>query len=101
MDINPKPTYIRMCAKGQMFLEFSLMWIWVTCLLAFHMLQDFLDLKIHYPIEALYKEPSGYIEEEELKIKKTIVHCCQSLYLSLHPFVPWSSFCSSQDFLCL
>ena len=26
-----------MCAKGQIVLEFSLMWIRVTCLLAFHM----------------------------------------------------------------
>ena len=26
-DITPKPVYIGMCAKGQMFLEFSLMWI--------------------------------------------------------------------------
>ena len=26
----------------------------------------------------LYKEPLGYIEEEELKSKKTIVHCCHS-----------------------
>ena len=87
-----------MCAKGQMFLEFSLMWIWVTCLLAFFRPQDHLDLIFHYPIEALHKEPLGYIQEEELKSKKTIVHCWRSLYLSLHPFVPWSTLCSSQLF---
>ena len=50
-DLTLKPTYIGMCAKGQIVLEFSLMWIRVTYLLAFH-----------YPIEALYKEPFGYIE---------------------------------------
>ena len=91
-DTTPKPTYIGMCTKGQMFLEFSLMWIWITCLLAFHMPQDRSDLTFHYPIEALYKEPFAYIEGEELKSKKTIVHCWQSLYLSLHPFIAWITF---------
>ena len=51
------------------------MWIQVTCLLAFHMPRDRSDLTFHYPIDALYKEPFGYMEEEELKSKKTIVHC--------------------------
>ena len=66
-DMNLKSTYIRMCAKGQIVLEFSLMWIRVTCLLAFHMPQDHLDLTFHYPIEALYKEPFGYIERRGIK----------------------------------
>ena len=70
-----------MCAKGQIFLEFSLMWIQVTCLLALHMPGDHLDLTFHYPSEALYKEPFGYIEGGELKSKKTIVHCCRSLLI--------------------
>ena len=39
-DMTLKPAYIGMCAKGQMFLEFSLMWIQVTCLLAFHFPRD-------------------------------------------------------------
>ena len=96
-DITLKPIYIEMCAKGQIFLEFSLMWIRVTCLLDFHMPWDRSYLTFHYPIEALYKEPFGYIEgKEEVKSKKTIVHCCHSLYLSLHPFVPWRTWCSSQ-----
>ena len=38
----------------------------------------------------LYKEPLGYIEEEELKSKETIVHCCLRLLIlesaSLCPF---------------
>ena len=37
--------------------------------------------KIIFAIEALYKEPLGYIEEEELKSKKTIVHCCHSFLI--------------------
>ena len=80
-DMTLKPAYIGMCAKGQIFLEFFLMWIWVTCLLAFHMPRYRLDLTFHYPIEALYKEPFGYIEEGELKRKKTIVHYCRSLLI--------------------
>ena len=101
-DMTLKLVYIEMCAIGQIVLEFSLMWIRVTCLLAFHMPWDHLDLNFHYPIEALYKEPFGYIEEEELKSKKIIVHCCRSfLYLSLHPFIPWSTLCSSQAWLCV
>ena len=87
-SLTPKTAYIGMCEKGQIFLEFSLMWIRVTCLLAFYMPQYLSDSTFHYPIEALYKEPFVYIEEEELKSKKTIVHCCRGLYLSLHPFVP-------------
>ena len=37
MDLTLKPAYIGMCAKGQILLEFSLMWIRLTCLLAFPM----------------------------------------------------------------
>ena len=57
-----KTAYIRMCAKIQILLEFSLMWIWLTCLLAFHMPWDRSDLTFHYPIKELYNEPFGYIE---------------------------------------
>ena len=61
-----------------------------TCLLAFHMPRDHLDLTLRYPFGVLYKEPLGYIEGEELKRKKTIVHCCHSLLIlesaSLCPF---------------
>ena len=62
VDLTLKTTYIEMCAKGQIILEFSLMWIRVTCLLAFHMPWDGPDSTFHYPIEELYKEPFGYIE---------------------------------------
>ena len=61
-DLTLKPAYIEMGAKRQIVLEFSLMWIWVTCILAFYMPWDRSDLTFHYPIEALYKEPFGYIE---------------------------------------
>ena len=62
-NMTLKPAYIEMCAKGQIVLDFSLMWSWVTCLLAFHMPWDCSYLTFHYPIEALYKEPFGYIEK--------------------------------------
>ena len=29
---------------------------------------------------------------ERIKSKETIVHYCQNLCLSMHPFVPWSTF---------
>ena len=63
MGLTPKTMYIGMCAKGQIILEFSLMWIWLTCLLAFHMPWDHSDSTLHCPIEELYKEPFGYIEK--------------------------------------
>ena len=47
------------------------------------------------------RKPLDTLKGEELKSKRTIVHCCRSLYLSLHPFVPWSTSCSSQAYLCL
>ena len=37
VDFTPKTMYIGMCAKGQILLEFCLMWIRLTYLLAFHM----------------------------------------------------------------
>ena len=103
VDLTLKLEYIGMCAKGQIILEFSLMWIRLTCLLAFHMPWDRSDSTFHYPIEELYKEPFWYIEGIwEIESKENIVHCCRSLYLSLHPFVPWSTlvFFPSLPFAC-
>ena len=61
-----------------------------TYLLDFHMPRDRSDLTLHYPFGVLYKEPLGSIEEEELKSKKTIVHCGRSFVIlestSLCPF---------------
>ena len=65
------------------------MCVQITCILAFHMPRDRLDSTLHYPFGVLYKEPLGYIEEEELKGKRTIVHCCRSFLVldsaSLYP----------------
>ena len=62
----------------------------VTCVLAFHMPRYRSVLTLHYPFGVLYKEHLGYIEEEELKSKETIVHCCLGLLIlestSLCPF---------------
>ena len=42
----------------------------------------------------LYKEPLGYIEEEEMKRKETIVHCCCSfLILQSASFCPFGALC--------
>ena len=62
--------------------------------LSFHLPRDRLDLNFHYPIEALYKEPFGYIEEEELKRKKNIVHCCRSLLI-----LEFTSLCPLEHFV--
>ena len=80
-DMTLKPAYIGMCAKGQIVLEFSFMWIRVTCLLAFHMPWDWLVLTFHYPIEAYVRNPLEELKREELKSKKTIVHCFRSLLI--------------------
>ena len=54
---------------------------------------DCSDLTFDYTIEALYKEPFGYIEGEEMKSKKTIVHCCRSLLiLESAPLCPLEHF---------
>ena len=67
-----------------------LIWVRITWLLAFQMPWECSDLTLHFPFGVLYKEPLGYIEEEELKRKETIVHCCLSFIIldsaSLCPF---------------
>ena len=89
---DPQTCVIEMCAKGQIVFEFSLMWIWVTfswpsiCL---EIAQIWLSIT---PLKHYIRNPLDTLKEEELKSKRTIVHCCRSLYLSLHPFVPWSTF---------
>ena len=63
----------------------------------------FLGFDPSFPLEELYKEPFGYIEEYvKIESKETIVHCCRNLCLSLHPFVPWSTsvFFPSLPFAC-
>ena len=92
-DLKPKIAYIGMCAKGQILLDFSLMWIWLTYLLAFHMPWDRSDSTFHYPFESDIRNPLlHWRKEERIESKETIVHCCRNLCLSLHPFVPWSTF---------
>ena len=88
---NPFLMYIRgYWPQTHVHLEFSLMCVGTTWLLAFHIPRDRSDLTLHYPFGVLYKEPLGYIEGEELKRKETIVHCCLSLLIlesaSLCPF---------------
>ena len=91
-DITLKPVYIGMCAKGQIFLEFSLMWIRVTYLLAFHMPRDRLDLTFHYPIEALYKETFGYIERGGIEEKENYSTLLPELILKYASLCPLEHF---------
>ena len=77
-----------MCIKPNVFgvflIEFRISW-----LLAFHMPREHSDSTLHCLFGVLYIEPLGYIEEENLESKETIVHCFLTcLCLSQHPFVP-------------
>ena len=92
-DMTLKPAYIGMCAKCQIVLEFSLMWIRVTCLLAFHMPWDHSDLTFHYPIEALYKEPFGYIDGGGIKEQENYSPLLSKLILEFASLCPLEHFC--------
>ena len=80
----------------QILLECSLTWIRLIWLLAFHMPWDRSDSTLHYPLWSYIRNPlvhwkGGGEKEERIESIETIVHCCQYLCLSLHPFVPWST----------
>ena len=81
-----------MCEKGQIVLEFSLMWIQVTCLLAFHMPWDHSDLTFHYPIEALYKEPFRYIERRGIEEQENYSPLLPELILESTSLCPFENF---------
>ena len=87
-----KPMYIGMCAKDQMILDFSLIWIRVTCLLAFHIPGDHSDLTFHYPIKALYKEPFGYIEERGIEEQENYSPLLSELILEYASLCPLDHF---------
>ena len=93
-DMTLKPAYIGMCKKdkGQIVLDFSLMWIRVTCLLTFHMPWDHLDLTFHYPIEALYKEPFGYIEGGGIEEQENYSPLLSELILESASLCPLENF---------
>ena len=69
---------------------FFIIWVRTTWVLAFQIPWECSDSTLHYPLRVLYKEPLGYIKEEELKSKETIVQCCLSFIIlestSLCPF---------------
>ena len=99
--LTPKIVYIRMCAKGQILFDFSLMWIRLTHLLAFHMPWDRSDSTFHYPIEELYKEPFGYIEGMRNWEQENYSPLLPELVLeSASPLSLGALLCSSQSFLC-
>ena len=91
-DMTLKPVYIRMCEKGQIVLEFSLMWIWVTCLLAFHIPWDHSNSTFHYPIEELYKEPFGYIQRGGIEEQENYSPLLPELILEFVSLCPFEHF---------
>ena len=92
VDLTLKPMYIVMCAKGQIVLEFSLMWIRVTCLLGFYMHWYRSDLTFHYPIEELYKEPFGYIERRGIEEQENYSPLFPELVLESSSLCPFEHF---------
>ena len=81
------------CISPNIFGVF-LIWVRRSWLLAFQMPWERSDSTLHYPFGVLYKEPLGYIEEEELKRKETIVHCCLSfLILESASLCPFGALC--------
>ena len=102
MGLTPKTMYIGMCAKGQIILEFSLMWIWLTYLLNFHMPWDRSDSTLNYPIEELYKESFWCIKGMRNWEQRNYSPLFLKLILEFASLCPFGSFlCSSQDYLLL
>ena len=76
----------------QILLEFSLTWICLISTLGLPYALRSLGFDPSLSLVKPYKEPLGTLKAyREIKSKETIVHCCRNLYLSLHPFVPWST----------
>ena len=70
--------------------------------LGIHMRWDHLDLTLHYPFGVLYKEPLDTLKGRNWRARKLysiVVVAC--LYLIMHPFVPWITWCSSQAYIFL
>ena len=103
MDFSPITVYIhgfdsynrvhRDVCIVQILLEFSLTWIRLIRLLAFHMPLRSLGFDPSLSLVKLYKEPLGTLKAyREIESNETIVHCW-NLCLSLHPFVPFEHCC--------
>ena len=92
MNLTLKPMYIKICAKAKYFWSFP--WCGSESVVSWPSIC--LEIARIWPsitsLKSYIRNPLDTLKEGELKSKKTIVHCCWSLYLSLHPFVPWSTF---------
>ena len=91
--LTSKTAYIRMCTKIQILLDFFLTWIWLTCLLAFHMPWDHSDSMFHYPIEEIYKEPFGCIEGMRNWEQENYSPLLSELILEFASLCPLEHFC--------
>ena len=80
-------------SKIWILLEFSLTWIWLTCLLAFHMPWDRSYSNLHYPIEEIYKETFGYIEMGRIEEQENYNPLLPKLILESASLCPLEQFC--------
>ena len=78
----------------QILLEFSLTWIWLIWLLAFHMPWDRSDSTLHYPLWSYIRNPLVHWRHRnrDIESNETIVHCCQNYTWVCIPLSLWSTF---------
>ena len=93
VGLTPKTVYIGMCTKSKSFWHFpwhgsdSLVF-WPSICLEIARIRSFIT-----PFKIYIRKPLVHWRHKRIESKETIVHCCRNLCLSLHPFVPWSTFC--------
>ena len=92
VGLTPKTTYIGMCTKSKSFWSFpshgsNSFDSWPSLCLEIAQILPFIT-----PLKGYIRNPLvHWRKQERIESKETIVHCCQNLCLSLHPFVPWST----------
>ena len=92
-----------MCTKSKSFWSFpghgsDSLDSWPSLCLEIAQIRPFIS-----PLKSYIRNPLvHWRQKERIESKETIVHCCQNLCLSLHPFVPWSTllFFPSFPFAC-
>ena len=77
----------------QILLEFSLTWIRLIWLLAFHMPWDRSNLTLHYPLWSYIRNPLVHWRHIERLKQRNYSPLLPELHLSLHPFVPLEHCC--------
>ena len=112
MDFYSITTYIRGSVPDnhvhwdvcivQIILEFSLTWIRLTRLLAFHMPWDHSDLTLHYPLWRYIRNPLVHWRHIEILKQRNYSPLLPEFILESASLCPFGALlCSSQDFLLL